>query len=248
MSQWQHLPKAPITEALIDIRVEVPDGTEVQSLSAFREEVCGDYPTCRERRKWHGQLVFRKTEAPAVQAAAEGPDGYLLTSKDGNQIVQARLDGFTFSRLKPYETWERLRGSARRLWKPYCHAAKPAAITRIAVRYVNRLELPIPIKDFREWTLTAPEIAPDLPQDLAGFFMRLNLSFEDPKGFVNITQTIEPGEYDECVPLIFDIDAFWPQRFDPDDEKAWHKLEDLRAIKNRVFFGSITDKMQERFL
>ena len=248
MSEWPHLPKAPISEALVDIRVVLPPATDIDHLKPFRDKVRDRYPTCRERHQWRGQLEFKAAEAPLVHAPSGHPDGYLLTSGDGCQVVQARLDGFTFSRLKPYQTWELLRDSARPLWEYYRQLAKPESVTRIAVRYINRLELPIPFKDFREWLLTVPEVAPNLPQGLAGFFFRLNIPFEEPHGFVNLTQALEAGDYARHAPLIFDIDTFRPVELDPGDEEIWRQLEELRVIKNRVFFESITDRLKELYL
>ncbi len=248
MSNWPHLPKAPITEALIDFRVTLPDGADLSTLSGFRDKVKACYPNCRERRKWHSHFKFSKTEPPVVETDTDGPDGYLLTSADGTQVVQARLDGFTFSRLKPYQDWEHLRDNARALWQTYLETVSPLAITRIAVRYINRIELALPFDDFREWILTCPEVAPELPQLLAGFFFRVNIPFDDPKGHVNITQTIEPGEHKSHVPLIFDIDAFAHEEFKPTDTGVWDRFEDLREIKNCVFFRSITEKTKEMYL
>lgn len=247
MSEWPHLSKAPIAEALIDIRVELPDETDIERLSKFRDESRQSYPTCRERRKWQGQLQFSDREPPTVMAGSDAPDGYILTSADGTQVVQARLDGFTFSRLKPYQDWAHLRDSARDLWELYQQVACPSAITRIALRYINRLELPLPIKGLREWVLTVPDVPHEFPKGLAGFFTRLNIPFEKPRGFVNLVQAIEPGEYDETVPLILDIDVFSQERFEPSSEELWNRFEDLREIKNKVFFASITKKTKEAY-
>lgn len=247
MSDWPHLPNAPITEALIDIRVELPPGTTVATLKGFRDRLGEAYPQCRERRHWSGQFKLSKSEPLKVEAGTEEVDGFLLTSPDGTQVAQARKDGFTFSRLKPYKNWSHLREEAKALWGDYCEVAQPSRVTRIAVRYINRLELPIPVGDFRQWLKTVPDVAPDLPQRLAGFFLKLHIPFEDPKGYVNIIQTMEAGGDEESVPLVFDIDAFVPVDYKPEDGQIWKRLEDLRAIKNRVFFGSITDKLKERF-
>ena len=242
MATCSHLSKAPITEALIDIRVELPEATDFQALSAFRDAVQDAYPTSRERRRGRAKVDFSQPGAPKIETESDDPDGYLCTSADGTQVVQARLDGFTFSRLKPYQTWERLRDTTRSLWESYRQIARPSAVTRIAVRYINRLELPRPFEDLREWVLTVPDLPPPLPQQLDGFFMKLNLPFQDPSGFVNLIQSLEPGEHKTCVPLIFDIDAFLPQHCDPADEDMWQCFEDLHTIKNGVFFDSITDK------
>ena len=248
MPNWPHLRKAPITEALIDIRVRLPDDANLATLSRFRDEVKDAYPQCRERRKWHSHFTLSKTEPPVVETDSEGPDGYLFTSADGTKVVQARLDGFTFSRLKPYRDWADLREHARSLWQTYLDTVSPVAITRIAVRYINRIELALPFDDFREWILTCPEVAPKLPQLLAGFFFRVNIPFDDPKGQVYITQTVEPGDHTSHAPLIFDIDAFALEEFKPDDTGVWDRFEDLREIKNRVFFESITEKTKEMYL
>lgn len=247
MSNWQNLKKAPITEALIDLRVRLPEGSTFETLGAFRDAVAESYPNCRERRQWHTRFTLHKKEPPAVETETEGPDGYILTSADGTQVVQARRDGFTFSRLKPYQTWEQLRNSAQELWKTYCDTVSPLMITRIAVRYINRIELPLPFEDFGEWLQTRPQVGPKLPQGLAGFFFRANIPFDKPPGFVNVTQAIEPGNYKTQVPLIFDIDAFLTEEFSPDDSGVWKRFEGLREIKNRVFFDSITEKTKEMF-
>ena len=42
-------------------------------------------------------------------------NGYIFASSDERQIFQARLDGFSFSRLAPYDRWETFRDEARRL-------------------------------------------------------------------------------------------------------------------------------------
>ena len=248
MSKWDHLDKAPITEALIDLRVRLPESPSLEHLEAFRDAVKETYPDCRTRRKWHTRFALHNEEPPAVETESGGPDGFILTSRDGAQVVQARLDGFTFSRLKPYERWEQLRDSAQELWKTYCDSASPLMITRIAVRYINRIELPLPFEDLGEWLETRPELGPKLPQGLAGYFFRANIPFDKPPGFVNVTQSIEPGNYKDRVPLIFDIDAFSTQELPPDDNGVWKKFEDLREIKNRVFFESITKKTKDMFL
>ena len=88
--------------------------------------------------KRSGHNAAKASPVPEVsQSSAGGPDGYLFTSVDGRQVVQARLDGFTFSRLKPYDKWESLRDEARELWQHYVQIASPETVTRVALRYIN---------------------------------------------------------------------------------------------------------------
>lgn len=247
MATCEHLPKAPIQESLLDIRVELPAHIKFENLAEVREAVSDDYPKCRTRRRFTGQLSFGGNEPSRAAVTQEGPDGYLLTSKDGLQVMQARLDGYTFSRLHPYQEWEKLRDEARRLWELYRDMLGPSEITRVAVRYINRIEIPTPVGDLKQWILTGPEIARDLPQELDGYFFRVHLRFEQPKGFANITQHIDPTDKQGSVSLILDIDVFLPVELSPSDPSAWDRMEELRTIKNRIFFESITDKLKELF-
>jgi uncharacterized protein (TIGR04255 family) len=170
----------------------------------------------------------------------------MYASPDGKDIVQARLDGFTANRVQPYKDWETFRNIGKKLWKHYVSIAAPTAVTRIALRYINRLELPMPFKDFKEYILTTPEIAPSLPQGLQNFFMRLEIPHEEYQAVAAVTETME-APTDEVLPLTFDIDVSREARFNPDSEEIWQAFELLRNFKNEIFFNSLTDKAKELF-
>lgn len=247
MARWEHLKNAPITEALIDIRTKLPDGTTFEDLGRVRDAVAADYPKERKRRRLTGRFSFEDGAKPVVETSNDTPDGYLLTSADGTRVVQARLDGFTFSRLHPYKCWDDLRKEASRLWEVFCEEMHPESVSRIAVRYINRIELSQPVGKLKDWLLTGPELAENLPQEMAGYFFQIHLPFMDPSGFVNISQRLDASTTSDSVAVIMDIDAFLPMDVKPDSSDVWGGLEDLRKIKNRVFFDSITTKTLELF-
>jgi uncharacterized protein (TIGR04255 family) len=71
------------------------------------------------------------------------------------------VDGFSASKLAPYTDWHDLRTQARDLWAKYRKATDPVLITRLALRYINRIDIPLPISDLKEYMRTIPEISPD---------------------------------------------------------------------------------------
>ena len=246
MADWPRFANAPITEALLDIRAKLPSGVDLTRLAAFQDVVKDLYPARRERFSWRGGFQIKPGEAPEVLHPSGGPDGYLFTSKDGKQIVQARLDGFTFNRLKPYDKWESFRDEARQQWERYREIATPEIVSRVALRYINRIEIPLPMKDFREYILTTPEIAPKLPQGLESFFMRLVIPDERSRSKAIVTQTMEDPQ-EQVLPLIFDIDVFREAAFEVQGKGMWEALEQLRDYKNEIFFNSITERTRELF-
>jgi len=241
MTDWPRFPKAPIAEAILDVSVVLPPSSDLQRIRSLQEALGGQYPKVTERMPFHGG--FEITSAGVTVSTSSGrPDGYLFTSSDDLQTIQARLDGFGFSRMKPYEHWSAFRAEAKRQWEKYRDLLQPKSITRIGLRYLNRLELPLPVNDLRKYVRNTPELAPDLPQVLTGFFMAVQLPVD--ASFAVITETIEPAT-PAILPFILDIAVHREGQFDSDS--MWDVFDELRELKNRIFFHSVTDHAKEMF-
>lgn len=245
MATQQHYLNAPITEALIDLRVELPEGTGVADLAKVHEGLETAYPTRKNRilAEVKGQISDRG----AAAAARSKHFGYLFTSGDEKQVFQARLDGFTVSRLAPYESWEPFRDEARRLWDLYRSIAKPTRVARLAVRYINRLDLPMPVGDLKDYLRTVPEVSSDLPQHLAGYFTQLRIPLEDIKSLLVVNQAIIDPARPGVASVVLDNDIFRADDLPADEEGIWEFFEVLRSRKNGVFEACITDKARELF-
>lgn len=246
MSSQRHYPHAPITEAVIDIRVNLPEDTPLETLRAAGEQFSADYPDEKKFFEATGHFQFRQ-DAGSSASTNEKHIGYKRISIDGKQIVQFRLNGFTFSRLAPYYSWEDLRNEAQRLWKVYREKLKPILITRLAVRYINRIDVPGLSVDLSEYFRTAPQISPDLPQQLEGFFMQLRLPLKDLSGKMIVNQTIIPPPGEGVLSIVLDFDLFRDEGVPQDEASIWEYLEILRTRKNEVFEASITDSARKLF-
>jgi len=240
------LSKAPIAEALIDIRVKARETLKVEQFDSIYNSISKEYPVKKTRSKWEGRLEFKKGES-SLSAATETIDGSIFTSGDQKQIFQARLDGFTFNRLKPYETWERFRDEARRLWEKYREVTSPE-ITRVALRYINKMEFPLPVKNFGDYLTAPPTVPADLPQGVSSFLTRVVIHEPDINAAGIITQALEQIINPNVLTIILDIDVFKQKSEGIKEEDAWQTLEKLRHFKNKIFFESITEKAKELFL
>jgi uncharacterized protein (TIGR04255 family) len=240
-----HFAHAPITEAVIDVRVDLPETVSLQDLAAVGDSLDG-FGEKRERF----EIAAQVTGGEAVAARAEQKRiGYDFLDDAKLHVFQARLDGFTVSRLRPYDTWREFSGKARLLWNAYSTAARPNRVTRIAVRYINRLELPLPFDDFHEFLNFSPEVPEALPQGVSQYFIHLELPDDQTGGMIVLNQTILPDdaeiETQSILPVLLDIDVFRTVSVSPDDPMVWETLETLRARKNEAFLACITDRTKE---
>lgn len=247
MAEYSLLKNAPITEALIDIRIKIKEGFDVERFQALSEAISGQYPDKKARHRWEGRFEFKKGEGP-ISSGAETIDGYIFTSVDGKQVFQSRVDGFTFNRLKPYDRWESFRDEARRLWQLYSSLVEPD-IVRVAVRYINKFNIPLfpqPLRDFSEYLTAAPIVPEGLPQGVSSFLSRVVVHDPEADADAIMTQAFEQIVDPKLLPIILDIDLFKQGELISEDE-AWQILEKLRHLKNKIFFKSITEKAKELF-
>lgn len=234
--------KAPITEALVDIRVALPGEITVADLARvdIGEEI--GYSQRRNRFAIEGQIAIGEQVGTATRQTHVGYD---FLSGDERQIVQVRLDGFTFSRLAPYDRWETFRKEARRLWELYRAIVEPVSVTRVAVRYINRLDLPLPLEDFKDYLRTVPEVSSDLPQGLSGLLMQLAIPQEDLGAVLLLNEALLPSPDPDTVSILLDIDLFRELETSIDEEELWRILDQFRVRKNDVFEACITEQTRE---
>ncbi len=236
-----HYTKAPITEAIIDLRVALPEGFSVDKFLDIHPHISNRFPT--KEPLIAGSFMLQAAPSFKIDASQQH-NGFLFRSEDKKKVFQASLNGFTFNRLAPYVSWEEFSDDARYLWQIYKDICKPMSVTRAAVRFINQLNIPIKeLGDLREYLNTVPEVAPTLPQKLlSSFFMQLQIPQEDLNCNLIINEVLAPPTTPEFVSIILDFDLFREQIWQSDDEDVWRFLEALRHRKNQVFEASITEK------
>jgi len=249
MVDQRHLANAPIKEALIDLRVALPQDTDIEQLEAVHKAIGEQFPV--KKIIIEGRFGIRFDPENCVQAEATADHtklGFRYETTSGDQVVQFGMNGFTYSQLKPYTNWEDMRTSAKSLWQIYLKAASPLKVTRVATRFVNLIHIPIPVDGFHDYLTEPPRIPKTLPQGLASYLTRIVLPVPDIHATAIITQALEPTSLEtESIPILLDIDTFLDQSFDAEDAAIWNRLEDLRKLKNKIFFASITQKTMDLF-
>jgi uncharacterized protein (TIGR04255 family) len=245
MTQTKYYSKAPITEALIDLRIVPLDESNLVSLRNLHQSLVEEYTLSEEINLFQGQL--QQTGSALTATATQSPSGYRFISTDKTQVFQACLDGFTFSQLEPYKNWATLRNEAKRLWELYNQAVQPKAIERIAVRYINRLDLPLESShpfDFKDYLRTVPEVADGIDQGLSGYFMQLQIPQSNLSAILLLNEAIIPSPKENVVSVLLDIDLSRVENFSTDDS-FWEILDEFRWRKNEIFEACITDKLRE---
>lgn len=238
----------PITEAIIDLRVTLPGECSIERFAEIHSRISERFPKREPLQK--GSLLVQVGPHMSMKVdTSQEQYGYRFASADGLDIFQARLDGFTVNRLAPYESWEKLRDHAREMWDIYKATCAPLTVDRVAVRYINKLDLPGGEIDLNDYLLTVPEIGRDLPQGLNQFFMQLSCPQPDIESMLLINEALLPQLAPDKASVLLDFDLFREQTWPIEDEASvWALLEILRDRKNLAFEGSITDTTRRLYI
>ena len=240
----RHYAHAPVVETVVEIVAESKQGHNISQLKALgaKEPV---YSEVRETHEF-GAAVELKAGGKASSEGHQRLIGYQFVDSAGARIFSARVDRFSFSKLQPYTEWESVRDEALRLWHRYANAAKVKKVTRLGVRYINRLDLPGPLIELKEWLLTGPEVAAGMPQQVAAFAMQLMLPQPDLQGTMAAVRiaVVDPPN-PKTVSVVLDIDV---QRSGSDVglSSLQNELDLLHDRENLIFECSITDRVREK--
>jgi uncharacterized protein (TIGR04255 family) len=248
MARIRHLSNAPIVEALVDLKVHVPDRTTVEALEQALAKQAFGYQIKGPIFRGNFGMAINLQESPQAKPLVSETTrlGMRLHSDDEKYVAQFTTEGFTFSRLAPYESWELLITEARRVWGIYQSCVSPTRVHRAGTRFINNLRLPMKTGDrFKMYLKGLPSMPPEYPQTISSFLQRFVVHEEGATAF--ITQALERFPADPPVPVFLDIDVFRETDFDPNDAEVWSFLGQLRNLKNRFFFGAIEEAAAELY-
>jgi uncharacterized protein (TIGR04255 family) len=241
MALTRPLAHPPIREAIIEVKSELVDFSRVD---AVRERLAGAFPNAKPFR-----LASVALQLPEERRGADaGQTGWRCESEDGTEVALVRTDGLSYGRLAGYPGWEAFVDRFMGVWGIYVEAAAPVEVRRVGVRYVNDLRLPIGNQvDFERYLTCLPRAPAGLAPELADFLVQMTLPGGVPGLRSAVTQATDTSaRSDHELPVILDIDTSW-ERTLPVDERLPMRLPEalgtIRALKNRVFFGLLTEEL-----
>lgn len=243
-----HLRNAPITEALIDFRVNLSSDVGMRQLEEITRSLPPEFTKIDARNQTTTEIRVGPNNSNTVQQSTPNFAGFWCTTEDERNVVQFRPDGFTFSELKPYSNWTEFFEKSRQLWELYKAGTKCDVVTRVALRYINHMELPMKTGDDFDRFLTAgPKIPGTLPQAVGSFLTRVTIVRPDDGIAGHVTQTLISTPDSKKPTVLLDIDVFKQFEKFIGIEEIWDIFPLLRKFKNDIFNQYITDETRKLF-
>jgi uncharacterized protein (TIGR04255 family) len=237
---------APITEAILDIQVKPSAPPPTQAVfTRLSGALGGEYPRVADIN----QLRVNVHAASTTSSVAHTRQTAGSRLEKPGRVFQIQPRGMTFSHLTPYTSWSVFSPEGRRLWELYVQYVKPEAVTRVALRYINRIEIPGQRFELSDYFKLYPEIPKTIPQDINSTFIQLQMPqidlAPDIVAVFNFGSAVPFS--DKSVAMMLDIDVYATRALSLATKDVFDVLEILRTRKNELFEACITDRTRDIF-
>jgi uncharacterized protein (TIGR04255 family) len=126
-------------------------------------------------------------------------------SSNEQVLIQVSQNLLTVNHLKPYTSWEEFLPSVEMGFNAYQEVVKPKTIHRVALRYINRIEITgnrIGLEDYFEFR---PFIGQKLLQDISAFTLGIQIPHEETRDILNIQLASIDSESPNTVAIVLDL-------------------------------------------
>lgn len=243
--EHRHYTRAPIVEAIVQLSFDEgaasPDALE-RSEAHFRQEFAVRKPLFSYEHRI--QLTPESVQTPP---AIVTPAGVQLAQANGKYLLRLAPNAVSIhetSQAGVYGGWKGFSSVARRVCDRFIKEAGVESVTRIGVRYLNRVDIPISTEDLRDWIVSLPDIPRGLPQLLSAFSSQITMPQPDLHGDVVavVRQAILAQVQADSVPVLLDIDVV--SNASTAIANYWDTIESLHEREHLVFECSITDNVR----
>ncbi|QOZ45520.1 hypothetical protein XH89_20050 [Bradyrhizobium sp. CCBAU 53340] len=241
-------PRAPITEAVVEMRF----GRQIdrETIEKATSLIAGDFFYNEEE-----QIFNIAMDADVVGKPPKVKTEWLgrkLSSLERTDLVFFRQSSFVCSRLAPYMGWDNFREIMGTAWTALRkHYSQPLDVTRVGLRYVNRIDIPvqegdsIDIDDYLNFAPRSPQ-AFELP--MLGYVVQTQRQIDVENDlYLSLLSSAVPSPLINTASFSLDLDVYREKNIPKRDDELWSLIERMRSHKNFVFEACITESARELF-
>ncbi|MSQ46886.1 MAG: TIGR04255 family protein [Deltaproteobacteria bacterium] len=239
----------PIVEAVLDVDCDMSPAFDLAAVEKpLRETFRDQYPRFRALFLEEAHLE-QKVDQPVQVSAQRKLQAFQFFKEDEKQLIQVRVQGFTFNRLAPYTSLDDYLSEIKRAWDIFASIASPIQIRAVRLRYINRIVLPL--TDGRVNCEDYLKVGPSLPDEdglrLASFLNQYTAVNMETGDHVNSVLASQPPE-SNGLPIILDICVTSGATAEPTNwDWLVEKMQSLRHLKNRLFHNTLTEQCLNLF-
>ena len=238
--------RPPITEAVIGITFSSP--MDAQQLASINKAFQKHYPHKQDVSTFDFSVEINTKNSGENKANFKPTIGHRLSTDDQTQLVVLWPNSISLSQLAPYQGWGNFIGRFNRDWGALKKILGFQPISRIGVRYINRIDLPAaePIIEHENFLNIYPKV-PDILNPLDAYALQASVTLKDINCRLTINSASVPSPLLHHVSFVIDTDIFSDLNPPQSDSDLIVLLNKIRTKKNQVFEACISQPARSLF-
>ena len=243
-SGYPTYPHPTIVEAIFDIRFRLAARRKWKPShpGELFKHIQDEYPEMEPVIETSLQLDVGPL-GPSAQVTAQRPK-FCFRHRDRPLILQLTENSLTMNTLSPYQGWLVMRNDALALWQKVDEVLRSEVITRVGLRYVNRINKETEQDRPGTWLTANAYIPKGILEADPGFLLRVETHL-DSENMLIITIGDTQSEGDEPYgAIIFDIDRMVKREMVPAQGALEQELNRLHVAVWEVFSSAQGKKLE----
>lgn len=232
--------RPPVVEAALGIKYS--SEIELNIIKKIMRATSNDLPDAVEHK--HLNLHIKDEAVTGTHLF----DGFTRSNNISGINLIVKRDEFGMSQYAPYPGWNKFFDAYRAYWSKFKKELPNGRINRLGVRYINRIDIPVPddkqsisIADYANIGITTPKnMTPH------SFTTQSGYQTEDGIKCNIVTSNIASPIFGH-IGLIIDIDVFREDDLPQKENDVIEAFTKLRDVKNIIFTSLITERSAELF-
>ena len=242
MSTHEPFARPTVVEALCELHFGLGDGRgwNEEWFGAFFRKVEKDFPRMEPRQL----MKVAPAEAGSNARDVHQVLGMIYHHHGGRLLRQLFQDHLTINELAPYPGWSAFLRDMSEAWSDLAEVVGPANVTRIGLRYINRIERASTTEALGDWLAESDYYPRLLRKASAGFMSRFE---HRPAPGVRLVVTVAEEKVESGpAPIILDLDAILEATLPSDIGALQPDLESLHGTVWAAFESSLTERLRGR--
>ncbi len=238
----------PIVEAAAELRFD--QSAENDTVREIAKALKTWLPVQKEQELHEFEVRVTNGSRAGVQTRHERTGKMRFHLSDNDAIASALIspDSLVASRLPPYTNFDDLISHLNRVWEAVHKITGYRKISRVGLRYINRID--IPFKDGQVDHETYFKIgiqSPIIGDSVKEFGLAFDTEVKAISGLAKVQFFIgEPALLDH-LSFYLDIDVISNEDLPQKPKNIFDLYQNMRQVKNEIFEASITDAARELF-
>lgn len=239
----------PIQEAVCELRFAPGTEEDFTFPARLYANVKSSYPgKPRPQHRFAAELRPQPAGSGSQLSMRQEQIKVIFPSTDELRLLGLGKNVLSVHMLCPYPGWEEFRKCIYEALQAYVNAASPAGVTRIGVRYINRIRIPGQVVQLGDYLKVGPSLPGELPLNIVNFSSIVETTYADRPIQMTLTVATPEPSPSEMPSVLLDIDVKQEWQNEPLQlSGATAAVEELRLCERQVFELLITDRTRGLF-